>query len=122
MFIQNANPQQPRRHDFLLRGRTYRGELPSVAGFLLYPDTPAKMETTSQEGVLLQARPRPDRGKEAISHRDTAGVTLSSSPKPRDKQEEETAAGTGNAGGGRDSRGEHPPSRSRTTLASTRPS
>ena len=35
MFIQNANPQQPCRHEFLLRGRPYRGELPSVAGKVL---------------------------------------------------------------------------------------
>ncbi|XP_035035073.1 uncharacterized protein si:dkeyp-69c1.9 [Hippoglossus stenolepis] len=63
MFIQNANPQQPLRHEFLLRGRPYRGELPSVAGFLLYPDTPAKMETTSQEAFCFRPVPRPDRVK-----------------------------------------------------------
>ncbi|CAB1433083.1 unnamed protein product, partial [Pleuronectes platessa] len=31
--------------------------------FLLYPDTPAKMETTSQEAFCSRPVPRPDRGK-----------------------------------------------------------
>ncbi|XP_072231588.1 uncharacterized protein [Leuresthes tenuis] len=64
MFFENAHLQQPRRyHDFFLRSRPYRGEPPTVAGFLLYPDTPARMETTSQEAFSF--RPAPQQGKGA---------------------------------------------------------
>ncbi|XP_047463848.1 uncharacterized protein si:dkeyp-69c1.9 isoform X2 [Mugil cephalus] len=41
-------------HEFFLRSRPYRGEPPTVAGFLLYPDTPASMETTSQEAFCFR--------------------------------------------------------------------
>ncbi|XP_018547977.1 uncharacterized protein si:dkeyp-69c1.9 [Lates calcarifer] len=64
MFIENANPQHPpRRHEFFLRSRPYRGELPTVAGYLLYPDTPAKMETTSREAFCFRPIPQQDRCK-----------------------------------------------------------
>ncbi|XP_040007023.1 uncharacterized protein si:dkeyp-69c1.9 [Xiphias gladius] len=64
MFIDNANPRHPRRHhEFFLRRRPYRGELPTVAGFLLYPDTPAKMETTSREAFCFRPIPQQGRGK-----------------------------------------------------------
>ncbi|XP_040907984.1 uncharacterized protein si:dkeyp-69c1.9 [Toxotes jaculatrix] len=64
MFIEDANPQHPRRrHEFFLRCRPYRGELPTVAGFLLYPDTPAKMETTSREAFCFRPIPQQDRVK-----------------------------------------------------------
>ncbi|KAI4814010.1 hypothetical protein KUCAC02_003228 [Chaenocephalus aceratus] len=64
MFIQNANLQNARRqHDFFLRSPPYRGEPPTVAGFLLYPDTPAKMETTSREAFHSRAISQQDRGK-----------------------------------------------------------
>ncbi|XP_067350362.1 uncharacterized protein si:dkeyp-69c1.9 isoform X6 [Channa argus] len=63
MFIENANLQSPRRHhEVLLRSRAYRGELPTVAGFLLYPDTPSKMQTTAQEAFCLKPIPQ-NRGK-----------------------------------------------------------
>ncbi|KAM4545331.1 uncharacterized protein PAE49_017947 [Odontesthes bonariensis] len=66
MFFENAHLQQPRRHhDFFLRSRPYRGEPPTVAGFLLYPDTPARMETTSQEAFCFRPSPQGDRGKGA---------------------------------------------------------
>ncbi|KAG7217270.1 hypothetical protein INR49_027814 [Caranx melampygus] len=75
MFIENANRQHPRRHhELFLRCRPYRGELPTVAGFLLYPDTPSKMETTSQEAFCFRPFPQQDRAKE-----NTAGVPESSS-------------------------------------------
>ncbi|XP_026183658.1 uncharacterized protein LOC113142713 isoform X2 [Mastacembelus armatus] len=55
MFIENANVQHPRRHhEFFLRSRPYRGEPPTVAGLLLYPDTPDKMETTSREAFCFR--------------------------------------------------------------------
>ncbi|XP_049448708.1 uncharacterized protein si:dkeyp-69c1.9 [Epinephelus fuscoguttatus] len=64
MFIKNANRQNPRRHyEFFQRSRTYRGEPPAVAGFLLYPDTPAKMETTSREAFCFRPVSQQDRGK-----------------------------------------------------------
>ncbi|XP_059207074.1 uncharacterized protein si:dkeyp-69c1.9 [Centropristis striata] len=64
MFIKNANLQNPRRHhEFFLHSRPYRGEPPSVAGFLLYPDTPAKMETTTQEAFCFRPASHQDRGK-----------------------------------------------------------
>ncbi|KAG7237045.1 hypothetical protein INR49_032868, partial [Caranx melampygus] len=64
MFIENANRQHPRRHhELFLRCRPYRGELPTVAGFLLYPDTPSKMETTSQEAFCFRPFPQQDRAK-----------------------------------------------------------
>ncbi|XP_040929693.1 uncharacterized protein si:dkeyp-69c1.9 [Betta splendens] len=64
MFVENANVQQPRpHHELLLRSRPYRGEPPTVAGFLLYPDTPAKMETTSREAFRFRAFAKQDRGK-----------------------------------------------------------
>ncbi|XP_034406363.1 uncharacterized protein si:dkeyp-69c1.9 [Cyclopterus lumpus] len=64
MFIKNDNLQNPRRqHEFFLRSRPYRGEPPTVAGFLLYPDTPAKMETTSREAFCFKQVSQQDRGK-----------------------------------------------------------
>ncbi|XP_042355722.1 uncharacterized protein si:dkeyp-69c1.9 [Plectropomus leopardus] len=64
MFIKNANLRNPRRHyEFFLPSRPYRGEPPAVAGFLLYPDTPTKMETTSQEAFSLRPVSQRDRGK-----------------------------------------------------------
>ncbi|XP_071316512.1 uncharacterized protein [Trachinotus anak] len=63
MFIENAHQRHPRRHELFLRSRPYRGELPTVAGFLLYPDTPAKMETTSREAFCFRPVPQQDRGK-----------------------------------------------------------
>ncbi|XP_067350360.1 uncharacterized protein si:dkeyp-69c1.9 isoform X4 [Channa argus] len=68
MFIENANLQSPRRHhEVLLRSRAYRGELPTVAGFLLYPDTPSKMQTTAQEAFCLKPIPQ-NRGKDHTAH------------------------------------------------------
>nr|XP_043898532.1 uncharacterized protein si:dkeyp-69c1.9 [Solea senegalensis]XP_043898533.1 uncharacterized protein si:dkeyp-69c1.9 [Solea senegalensis]XP_043898534.1 uncharacterized protein si:dkeyp-69c1.9 [Solea senegalensis] len=58
-----VNHQPPRCHDLFLRGRPYRGEPPTVAGFLLYPDTPAKMETTSREAFCFKVVPQQVRGK-----------------------------------------------------------
>ncbi|XP_023277173.1 uncharacterized protein LOC111666168 [Seriola lalandi dorsalis] len=64
MFIENANGRHPRcHHEFFQRSRPYRGELPTVAGFLLYPDTPAKMETTSREAFCFRPIPQQDRSK-----------------------------------------------------------
>ncbi|XP_069002507.1 uncharacterized protein [Embiotoca jacksoni] len=64
MFFENTNLQQPRRHhEFFLRSRPYRGEPPTVAGFLLYPDTPAKMETTSRQAFCFRPAPQQNRGK-----------------------------------------------------------
>ncbi|XP_056295702.1 uncharacterized protein si:dkeyp-69c1.9 [Pseudoliparis swirei] len=64
MFIKNDNLQKPRRHlEFFLPSRPYRGEPPTVAGFLLYPDAPAKMETTSREAFCLKQLSQRDRGK-----------------------------------------------------------
>ncbi|XP_035812348.2 uncharacterized protein si:dkeyp-69c1.9 [Amphiprion ocellaris] len=64
MFFENANLQHPRRHhEFFLRTRPYRGEPPTAAGFLLYPDTPAKMETTSREAFCFRPIPQHDTGK-----------------------------------------------------------
>ncbi|KAE8287520.1 hypothetical protein D5F01_LYC13565 [Larimichthys crocea] len=64
MFIKNANLRQPRRHhDLLLPSRPYRGEPPTEAGLLLYPDTPAKMETTSREAFCFKPIPQPGGGK-----------------------------------------------------------
>ncbi|KAL3971079.1 male-specific lethal 2 [Sarotherodon galilaeus] len=64
MFFENANLQQQRRHHkFFLRSRPYRGEPPTVAGFLLYPNTPAKMETTSREAFCFRPIPDQDPGK-----------------------------------------------------------
>ncbi|XP_030294338.1 uncharacterized protein LOC115594410 isoform X2 [Sparus aurata] len=64
MFIKNTNLRHPRRHaELFLPSRPFRGEPPSVAGFLLYPDTPAKMETTSREAFCFRPVPQPDRGK-----------------------------------------------------------
>ncbi|XP_061905244.1 uncharacterized protein si:dkeyp-69c1.9 isoform X2 [Entelurus aequoreus] len=54
MFMENLQG----RHDFFLRARPYRGELPTMAGFLLYPDTPAKMETTSREAFCSRTVPQ----------------------------------------------------------------
>ncbi|KAK2828634.1 hypothetical protein Q5P01_019668 [Channa striata] len=59
MFIENASLQPPRRHhELFLRSRPYRGELPTVAGLLLYPDTPAKMQTTTQEAFCFKPIPQ----------------------------------------------------------------
>ncbi|XP_045896919.1 uncharacterized protein si:dkeyp-69c1.9 isoform X1 [Micropterus dolomieu] len=66
MFIRNANLRHPSRyHELFLPSRPYRGEPPTVAGegFLLYPDTPAKMETTSREAFCFRPVPQQDRGK-----------------------------------------------------------
>ncbi|XP_041864596.1 uncharacterized protein si:dkeyp-69c1.9 isoform X2 [Melanotaenia boesemani] len=64
MFFENAHLQQPRcYHEFFLRSRPYRGEPPTVAGFLLYPDTPVKMETTSREAFSFRSAPQRNRGK-----------------------------------------------------------
>ncbi|XP_030602675.1 uncharacterized protein LOC115792328 [Archocentrus centrarchus] len=64
MFFESANLQRPRHHhEFFLRSRPYRGEPPTVAGFLLYPDTPAKMETTSREAFCFRPIPHQDTGK-----------------------------------------------------------
>ncbi|XP_061818859.1 uncharacterized protein [Nerophis lumbriciformis] len=57
MFLENLQ-RSGRRHDFFLRARPYRGELPTLAGFLLYPDTPAKMETTSREAFCSRTAPQ----------------------------------------------------------------
>ncbi|XP_067350358.1 uncharacterized protein si:dkeyp-69c1.9 isoform X2 [Channa argus] len=86
-----------RHHEVLLRSRAYRGELPTVAGkclllcpapfeapigvncsvfirfsslnsgFLLYPDTPSKMQTTAQEAFCLKPIPQ-NRGKDHTAH------------------------------------------------------
>ncbi|CAN9501325.1 unnamed protein product [Ophioblennius macclurei] len=62
MFFENANVQHPRQHHQLfLRSRPYRGELPAVAGLLLYPDTPSKMETTSREAFCFRPIPQQNR-------------------------------------------------------------
>uniref|UniRef100_UPI0037E9AD8A uncharacterized protein n=1 Tax=Semicossyphus pulcher TaxID=241346 RepID=UPI0037E9AD8A len=64
MFIKNFNLQHPRRHhDLFLPSRPFRGEPPTVAGFLIYPDTPAKMETTSREAFCFRPAPQQDGGK-----------------------------------------------------------
>ncbi|XP_065818745.1 uncharacterized protein si:dkeyp-69c1.9 [Labrus bergylta] len=64
MFIKHFDLRHPRRyHDLFLPSRPYRGEPPAVAGYLLYPDTPAKMETTSQEDFCFRPAPQQDRGK-----------------------------------------------------------
>ncbi|XP_034745340.1 uncharacterized protein si:dkeyp-69c1.9 isoform X1 [Etheostoma cragini] len=64
MFIKNADLRNPRHHhELFLRSRPFRGELPTVAGFLLYPDTPAKMETTSQDAFCFRPVSQHDRGK-----------------------------------------------------------
>ncbi|XP_070839206.1 uncharacterized protein [Chaetodon trifascialis] len=63
MFIKNVNLRHPRRHhELFLPSRPYKGEPPTVAGFLLYPDTPAKMETTSREAFCFRPVPLPDGG------------------------------------------------------------
>ncbi|XP_049598929.1 uncharacterized protein si:dkeyp-69c1.9 [Syngnathus scovelli] len=59
VFIENLQHAKHHRH-FFLRARPYRGELPTMAGFLLYPDTPAKMETTSQEAFCFRTVPPRD--------------------------------------------------------------
>ncbi|XP_061755365.1 uncharacterized protein si:dkeyp-69c1.9 isoform X2 [Nerophis ophidion] len=51
MFMENLR-RSGRRHDFFLRARPYRGELPTVA------DTPAKMETTSREAFCSRTVPQ----------------------------------------------------------------
>ncbi|CAJ1063960.1 uncharacterized protein si:dkeyp-69c1.9 [Xyrichtys novacula] len=64
MFVKNFNLQHPRRHyELFLPSRPYRGEPPTVAGFLLYPDTPAKMETTSREAFCSRPALQQERGK-----------------------------------------------------------
>ncbi|XP_061596852.1 uncharacterized protein si:dkeyp-69c1.9 [Cololabis saira] len=63
MFFENAHIRHPRRyHEAFLRSRPYRGELPTAAGLLLYPDTPTKMETTTQEAFCFR-RPQQHRDK-----------------------------------------------------------
>ncbi|KAM7398007.1 hypothetical protein PAMA_006064 [Pampus argenteus] len=64
MVIRNVNLRHPRHlHGFFQHARPYKGEPPTVAGFLLYPDTPAKMETTSHEAFCFRPVTQPDRGK-----------------------------------------------------------
>ncbi|XP_044227082.1 uncharacterized protein si:dkeyp-69c1.9 [Thunnus albacares] len=64
MFIGNVNLRPPRRHHgFFQNAQPFRGEPPTVAGFLLYPDTPAKMETTSREAFCFRPVTQPHRGK-----------------------------------------------------------
>ncbi|XP_051903339.1 uncharacterized protein si:dkeyp-69c1.9 [Hippocampus zosterae] len=65
IFIENLQRAKHRR-DFFRRARPYRGELPTVAGFLLYPDTPAKMETTSREAFCFRTVLPRDSGKDCI--------------------------------------------------------
>lgn len=62
---ENATSCHPFHHrEFLLqRFRSFKGEPPAVAGFLLYPDSPAKMKTTSQEAFCFKPIPQHDRGK-----------------------------------------------------------
>ncbi|XP_068188263.1 uncharacterized protein si:dkeyp-69c1.9 isoform X2 [Antennarius striatus] len=63
MFIKHVNHGHPNRHHELFQPcRAYRGEPPTVAGFLLYPETPTKMETTSREAFCF--RPVPQRHKD----------------------------------------------------------
>ncbi|XP_033996149.1 uncharacterized protein si:dkeyp-69c1.9 isoform X1 [Trematomus bernacchii] len=76
MFIQTAR----RQHDFFLRSPPYRGEPPTVAGFLLYPDTPAKMETTSREAFRSRTISQQDRGKGDNSASNTQQVSNRSLP------------------------------------------
>ncbi|XP_068188256.1 uncharacterized protein si:dkeyp-69c1.9 isoform X1 [Antennarius striatus] len=65
MFIKHVNHGHPNRHHELFQPcRAYRGEPPTVAGFLLYPETPTKMETTSREAFCF--RPVPQRHKEDL--------------------------------------------------------
>ncbi|XP_054611527.1 uncharacterized protein si:dkeyp-69c1.9 isoform X2 [Dunckerocampus dactyliophorus] len=78
MFMENLQHSR-RHHNFFLRARPYRGELPTVAGFLLYPDTPAKMETTSHDDFCFKTVPQRDKGMNILPH----------SP---DRQEVDTAA------------------------------
>ncbi|XP_077597304.1 uncharacterized protein LOC144212960 [Stigmatopora nigra] len=62
IFIENR--QHSKHHlNFFLRNRPYRGEFPTVAGFLLYPDTPTKMETTSRDAFRFKAVMPRDSGK-----------------------------------------------------------
>ncbi|KAM3600860.1 uncharacterized protein V6R79_003880 [Siganus canaliculatus] len=64
MFIKNVNLHHPNRyHELFLPSRPYKGEPPTVAGILLYPDTPTKMETTSQEAFKFRPIPQENRGK-----------------------------------------------------------
>ncbi|XP_051256636.1 uncharacterized protein si:dkeyp-69c1.9 isoform X2 [Dicentrarchus labrax] len=64
MFIKNTNLRHPsRHHELFLPSRPYKGEPPAVAGFLLYPDTPAKMETTSREAFCFRPVEQRDRDK-----------------------------------------------------------
>ncbi|XP_035522613.1 uncharacterized protein si:dkeyp-69c1.9 [Morone saxatilis] len=64
MFIKYTNLRYPsRHHELFLPSRPYKGEPPAVAGFLLYPDTPAKMETTSREAFCFRPVEQRDRDK-----------------------------------------------------------
>ncbi|XP_074527572.1 uncharacterized protein LOC141791203 [Halichoeres trimaculatus] len=64
MFIKNFDLRHPRRHYELFQpSRPYRGEPPTLAGFLLYPDTPAKMETTSHDAFCFQPTIQHNQGK-----------------------------------------------------------
>ncbi|KAK1883388.1 Serine--tRNA ligase [Dissostichus eleginoides] len=78
MFIQNAR----RQHDFFRRSPPYRGEPPTVAGFLLYPDTPAKMETTSREAFRSRTISQQDRGKGDNSASNTQQEANPALPQP----------------------------------------
>ncbi|XP_026226229.1 uncharacterized protein si:dkeyp-69c1.9 [Anabas testudineus] len=101
MFVENANVQHPRpHHDLLLRSRPYRGEPPTVAGFLLYPDTPAKMETTSREAFSFRPIPQQERGKgDHIAHNTQQ---QSHSPHPTSSRQ----TGRGNSSSSRDKEAE----------------
>ncbi|XP_034540389.1 uncharacterized protein si:dkeyp-69c1.9 [Notolabrus celidotus] len=81
MFIQNFNLRHPRRHhELFLPSRPYKGEPPSLAGFLLYPDTPAKMETTSHEAFCFRPTSQRDKGKGDRDAQNTQRETHHSSP------------------------------------------
>ncbi|XP_062342239.1 uncharacterized protein si:dkeyp-69c1.9 [Osmerus eperlanus] len=47
----------------LLHPLPCRGELPALAGLLLYPDTPDKMESMTQQAFRPRPGPRPDKGR-----------------------------------------------------------
>nr|XP_057942585.1 uncharacterized protein si:dkeyp-69c1.9 isoform X2 [Doryrhamphus excisus] len=54
MYMENLQHSR-HHHNFFLRARPYRGELPTVA------DTPAKMESTSHEAFSFRTVPRQDK-------------------------------------------------------------
>ncbi|XP_037124804.1 uncharacterized protein si:dkeyp-69c1.9 isoform X1 [Syngnathus acus] len=81
VFIENLQHAKHRRH-FFLRARPYRGELPTMAGFLLYPDTPAKMETTSREAFCFRTVPPRDGVKSSLPAAQTSQQTRHCRPVP----------------------------------------